>query len=261
LLRLLALEAEHRQNLNQRGLDDGEIQRRGYRTLPLSGRTRVVQQLVDEFGPDLIGKVPGFVFKRGPHGSYWAMSAAVGLLIPTRTLDGKIAALAMRLDGSTTDRKYRWISSKTRYYSGPSPQMRCHVPLHASDRRTVRVTEGQLKADISTALSGILTLGLPGCGQWQLVLPVLEHLQPETVLLAWDADWRHNPNVAQSLGDCARHLQLMYRVQMESWDPSDGKGIDDVWLAGHQPKRKPWQSAIAAKHRGTARRREGVRHG
>jgi hypothetical protein len=91
---------------------------------------------------------------------------------------------------------------------------------------------------------------------WRLALSILEQLQPKTVLLAWDADWRHNPHVAYSLGECAKCLNKQsFCVQMEDWSPDQGKGIDDILLAGHRPKVRPWQAAIAAKRQGTARRR------
>jgi hypothetical protein len=43
---------------------------------------------------------------------------------------------------------------------------------------------------VATALSGVLTLGIPGVAPWRMALKVLEQLQPKTVLLAWGANWR-----------------------------------------------------------------------
>jgi hypothetical protein len=117
----------------------------------------------------------------------------------------------------------------------------------------VRITEGQLKADAATAIGGVLTLGVPGVSLWRLALPVLDRLKPDSVLLAWDADWRQNPHVARSLGECAKHLKKAgFDVLMEDWCPDQGKGIDDLLLYGHSPTRKGWAACRAAMYRGRA---------
>jgi hypothetical protein len=46
LLAALPLTPTHRQNLRTRGLNDQEIVRRGYRTLPLQGRASLAKRLV-----------------------------------------------------------------------------------------------------------------------------------------------------------------------------------------------------------------------
>jgi hypothetical protein len=42
----------------------------------------------------------------------------------------------------------------------------------------IRMTEGELKADVATVLTGILTLSIPGVSAWRAVIRVLEQLQP-----------------------------------------------------------------------------------
>ena len=174
----------------------------------------------------------------------------LGLLIPVRDVDGRIVALKIRADQAGDGPRYTTLSSKK--HGGPGPGAQCHVPLHpglATD--VVRITEGELKADVATVLSGVLTLGIPGVAQWRMALPILEAFQPKTILLAWDADWRRNPAVACSLADAAQELtQQGYHVQFEYWCPDQGKGIDDVLSAGHVPERRHWTYALAAKTRG-----------
>jgi hypothetical protein len=227
------------------------IVQRGYRSLPLSGRSRIAYQVVQQFGPDLCAKVPGFVQRQGERGPYWTLSGQPGVLVPIRHLDGAIVGLVVRCDEPGEGGKYRWLSSKAA--GGPGPLVSVHVPMFAGAHLEVRLTEGQLKADVATALSGVLTLGVPGVGSWRLALPVLERLKPDSVLLAWDADWRHNPHVARSLGDCARYLKkARFDVQMEDWCPDQGKGIDDLLLHGHSPTRKGWAACLASMYRGRA---------
>ena len=130
-----------------------------------------------------------------------------------------------------------------------------HVPLHTlSPGAPVRLTEGELKADVATALSGVLTIAVPGVALWRQVLPILQVLQPKQVLLAFDADWRTNPHVAKALGQAAFALvEASYAVQVEDWDPALGKGIDDVLARGHSPVLQPAALAFGASLRGRAR--------
>ena len=93
----------------------------------------------------------------------------------------------------------------------------------------MRVTEGELKADIATALSGVVTLSIPGVTAWRTVLAVLAMLQARRVLLAFDMDWKANPHVARALAQTTEALvEAGYNVVVEAWDVSQGKGIDDV---------------------------------
>src|SRR5262249_3325977 len=149
--------------------------------------------------------------------------------------------------------KYTTISSAK--HGGPSPGAQVHVPLFDGVHGdTVRLTEGELKADITTALSGLLTVSIPGVAMWRKALPVLQALGVQRVLLAFDADWRTNPHVAQALGQAAYALvQAGYEVQIEDWAPALGKGIDDLLAAGHAPLLQSMVLAFGAQLRGQAR--------
>src|SRR5262249_29823230 len=106
-------------------------------------------------------------------------------------------------------------------------------------------------ADIATALSGLLTISIPGVAMWRKALPIVQYLQVRQVLLAFDADWRTNPHVAQALGQAAFALVTAgYAVQVENWDPALRKGIDDLLAAGHPPVRQSSALAFGAAVRG-----------
>lgn len=141
------------------------------------------------------------------------------------------------------------MSSKT--HGGPGPGAQVHVPLHTGGRETVRITEGELKGDVATVLSRILTISIPGVGNWQTALPVLEALQPRQVLLAFDSDWRKNSHVALALAFAL--LRARYRLFTEDWHNEPEKGIDDLLAAGKAPTLPSAALAIAAKSRVTAR--------
>lgn len=237
LLRALSLSPAHRENLRRRGLSGEEIDRRRYRSLPLQGRAALANQLATTYGSDLLLKVPGFYVKEQDGKRWLTLAGAPGLLIPVRNLAGQIIGIKVRADDPGTRPKYTWLSSS--HHNGPSPGNRVHVPTFAGEKSEiplVRVTEGELKADIATALSGILTLSIPGVSSWRQVLPVLQDCGAKTVRLAFDADARTNPNVARALGRTVEALTNEgYEVEVETWDPADGKGIDDLLAAGKEP--------------------------
>jgi hypothetical protein len=169
-------------------------------------------------------------------------------VIPIRDEKRLIVACLIRVD-ETRDGggKYRWLSAPPDSV-GCGPGLCVHFPFHDGPRDVVRITEGPLKADIATALSGTLTLGLPGVGAWKLALPALTRVGARRVLLAFDADARTNPNVARPLSRIATALeQAGYEVAIEIWPSSAGKGIDDV-LAGDSAStiRTVEKSAVAA---------------
>src|SRR5262249_29587763 len=161
----------------------------------------------------------GFYIAKRDGQCWGSIAGAAGLLIPVRNLDGPIVALKVRANDPGDGPKYTTISSAK--HGGPSPGAQVHVPLHDGPYGdTVRLTEGELKADIATALSGLLTVSIPGVALWRKVLPVLQLLQPRQVRLAFDADWRTNPYVARALAHGAFALvKAGYAVQVEDWNP------------------------------------------
>src|SRR5262249_51636896 len=165
LLDALPLVPFHRQALRQRGLADAEILCRRYRTLPLAGRAALATRMVDWWGADLCAQVPGFYVAESDGRRWWSLAGAAGLLIPVRDLDRRIVALKVRADTPGHGSKYTTISSAK--HGGPSPGAPVHVPLYDGARgTTVRLTEGELKADVATALSEPLTLSIPGVAMW-----------------------------------------------------------------------------------------------
>ncbi|MGV3723352.1 MAG: hypothetical protein ACO1SX_20840 [Actinomycetota bacterium] len=207
LLGLLHLTPDHRQSLRNRGLSDQEIDLRQYRTLPERGRAAVAKRLVQRFEPHVCSRVPG-IYEREENGRrWWSLAGHAGLLIPVRDAESKIVALRLRPDTAAGPR-YMWFSSRT--HQGPGPGSKAHVPLGADiDRRVIRLTEGELKADVATALTGTLTLSLPGVALIHVALPILEELRPETVIVAFDVDWHTNPHVQRALRNAIRVLEKL----------------------------------------------------
>ncbi len=233
LLSRLGLSGEHTRHLRQRGLPGSVIERNGYATLPAAEgeRNAVVRELVQSIGALYLLDVPGFYKRNGSKGT--RLAGAPGILIPVRDELGRVVACLIRIDEARDGGgKYRWLSAPPDTI-GCGPGLCLHIPLHESGNRSVvRITEGPLKADVATALSGVLTLGLAGVGAWKLALPTLQAFKPSKVLVAFDVDARTNPHVARPLSRITQTLQNEgYTTALEVWPASAGKGIDDVLAA------------------------------
>jgi Domain of unknown function (DUF3854)/Domain of unknown function (DUF927) len=237
LLAGLPLSNAHRDALRGRGFSNEEIDRRGYRTLFVKGRARLARQLRERFGDDLL-TVPGFFFKPGDEGlPFLSIAGAAGLLIPVRDLAGQIIALKVRTDTPRPGApRYFYLSSVK--YGGPGPGSPAHVPLGVQAPAEVgRLTEGELKADLATVLSGLPSISAPGATNWRAALDVLQALSCRIVRLAFDADTLDNAHVARALVDCCEAAATAgLAVEMERWIKEDGKGIDDLLSGGKAPE-------------------------
>lgn len=228
LLTELSLSQEHRQALRERGLSEEQIDASEYRTLPRNNG-KVAKKLHETLGADF-ETVPGFL----TNGKI--RIAAAGLLVPVRDADRRIVAIKVRSDRPSASCKYFYLSSTK--YEGPGPGSPAHVPASVCGPcETVRVTEGELKADVSTGLSGVPTISFPGVSSWRVVLPVLRALGARLIRVAFDADADTNKHVARALLDCVNELQAQgYEVEFEQWPLEAGKGIDDLLAIGGTPE-------------------------
>jgi len=214
ILDTLPLSTIHREQLHKRGLSDFDINLRGYSTMTVGNRKQVVDGLIKEGFIKELPEVPGFRLIDRNSGVF---TGAPGLLIPVRNEKTKVVALKVRRDKIGDGPKYLYISSTK--YGGPGPGSPVHVPLCSIPTEIVRLTEGELKADIATSLNGMLTIGLPGVSIWRPVLPILRSLAVKTVRLAFDADARQKPNVARALEIVATSLvKEGFTLEMEVWD-------------------------------------------
>jgi len=243
LLGALALSPAHRQDLHRRGLTEACVKRSGYRTLPLKGREELAQTLVERFGGEVCSRMPGLYKKED---GQWSVAGATGMLVPVRDIEGRIVALKIRADEAGEGSKYTYLTSTK--YGGPGPGSQVHVPLHDDlDVSVVRLTEGELKAEVATALTGTLTVSMPGVSSWRPALEVARSLGSGVVHLAFDADAKHNEQVALALRESYRTLKGRgFEVVLETWPRERGKGIDDLLTSGHEPTLLVGEDARAA---------------
>jgi P4 family phage/plasmid primase-like protien len=230
----LALTEANLEDLSRRGFPTDEARRRLYASMPARGREEIAADLAGRFGKDAVLGVPGFfVNDRGELG----IAAFPGLVIPSRDPGGRIVALIVRPDKPPDPKhKYLYVSSANR--DGPGPGAPAHVPLGvAGPAETVRLTEGPLKADLATILSGVPTIAAGGVTNWRPCLKVFKAIEGKIVRMAFDADWRVNAKVAQSMVAAVEAIRAEgLSVEFETWDPSAGKGIDDLLARGKAPR-------------------------
>jgi hypothetical protein len=231
MLGRLALAEEDRQNLLGRGLSPAAIEKAQYRTLLSSGHDCLLRMMYGEFGDRLLA-VPGF--RPGPSGTARLTSQAEGILIPCRDDRGWIAALKVRRrDGAGEGPRYYYLSGGEVSSGAP-----VHYPARPDGfdhaRTVLRVTEGELKADVAFDRSGVYTIGLPGVTAWRRALHRICLLVPERVLVAFDwADVQTNFPVYQQWVTFVGGLRDQgLRVAVEIWDDESHKGIDDALAAG-----------------------------
>lgn len=241
LLSMLELRPEHRDNLRRRGLSDEIIRGNMYRSIPTDWgcRQNIVRELASCY--DLSG-IPGFYTRD----FQWDAACCKynGILIPVCDKDNQIQGLQIRLDepppkiitnpdGSKTEKKgdrFRWFSSGGAYYeNGTGTTSYIHVVGDQSSD-TLHVTEGPMKADVASYLSGgALFIGLTGVQNLRYLADVVTQLHPKRILECIDMDVRSNPHVqrAQSrIRSICMPLCDDYRTF--TW-PENQKGIDD-WL-------------------------------
>jgi hypothetical protein len=203
---------------------------------------------------DKVLKVPGFTTTDGDR---LTVVPTAGLLIPLTDSRQRIVAIKVRLDRPGRGGKYLYLSSTG--HGGPGPGSPLHYPPPHWHRgfEDVRITEGELKADVATARTGIKTFGVPGCSSWRMALAVCEHPMIETVRLAFDSDANKNPVVGKALLDCARAVRELDQARraetvahlgveliVEVW-PKEFKGIDDLLVAGGTPTEYRGEAAMA----------------
>lgn len=229
LMDKLTLSQEHKANLRSRGLTIEQIELRGYRTWSQS--ILVTLDMWNTLGHEVFGTIPGF----GPECRIHAPS---GLLIPCRTMAGQVIALKVRRDAVRGNQKrYSYLSSHWHGHEGPGPGSPCHVPAGiTSPVGRVRITEGELKADVATALSEIPTISFPGAQSWRKAVDTAKAMGAKTIVVAFDADATTNRVVAECLVQCVQAvLGDGLGVDLETWDLQQGKGIDDLLAAGKSP--------------------------
>lgn len=242
MLSMLNLTDKHLDDLIKRGLSLEQIEKNGYRSTPAYGFEQIAK-ILSEKGCVIAG-VPGFYEKTPDVWSINFKSSCSGILIPYRTISGLIQAFQIRLDNPFTDEKgrktkYIWLSSVDEE-KGTSSQSPAHFVGNPCDKQAVFVTEGALKADIASALSGRTFIAVAGTGCITSLKEPFEILKRNGITKVYEAldmDKTVNVNVskaAKKLTGMINEFGFKTKTTKWSWDknkPDENKGIDDMLLA------------------------------
>jgi len=237
LLAALPLDAGDSAALLARGLTEADITRNGYRSLAVEGRARLARAVVEAVGEDLARGVPGMVQRTEGERAWWSVGGAAGVLIPCRDAEGHIVALKVRRRDPVEGPRYLYLTSAKA--GGASAPSVLHMPrlareiLDAAPGGAARlvVTEGELKADVSTALLGAPVVSLPGVGSWRLALDAAARWRPREVCVALDMDSAQNAHVARAASHLVDALRdAGHRNAFWRWD-GRFKGLDDYLAA------------------------------
>lgn len=253
----LQLSSEHNRDLLNRGLTQEAIVRNGYRSLPEKSPLdqAVLDTLLERYraaggeelrakllpisyrkdrvcfgmyiadrllaaGHELFG-IPGF-FR---FGSNWCLYYHPGLLIPTRSLEGKTVIWQVRRKKTP---KYITLSCGNLPGSVTDSVSRCHFPLGNSPLTPgtgLFITEGPLKADVAICLSqskNIAFAAIPGINTTKDLLRSLNQIRSTGIQVlynALDMDRITNPNVQKgSKALKAAILSAGYQFKELYWD-------------------------------------------
>lgn len=237
LLNSLSLRSAHRKDLLRRGMTDHEINKLGYKSVPLEGHQRLAAMLEKE-GVNL-ANIPGFF--KNKTGKWSVYAPYPGYFIPVRGLDGYIGGMQIRLDRG----KYLPFFS-TDMSAGTKSLSELHFVGDFSGGYLL-ITEGILKADMTYYLYRRLcpdvhfsVIGTPGAGSLCDLEEVLIELGDRgfhTVVEAQDRDKYKeiNENVYQAKKKlwsameraCATWEHDYTLLSLPRWSYLD-KGFDDT---------------------------------
>lgn len=228
MLSHLELSSKHKADLLARGLSEERIAQNMYRSLPVGDQPRrLLSGMLADFH-ELAG-IPGFYVDES---GYWNIAGYSGLLVPYRDKSGLIQGMQVRLDDENNpERKYRWLSSRTRNFGTRSLSW-IHVTgnIHA---KTAYLTEGGLKGDVASFLDhDALFLCFAGVNAIGQLKETLKDFSLSEVVIALDMDKLMNWRVRDALEKIMSLVSAIHgiRVRLMNWNATF-KGVDDFYQA------------------------------
>lgn len=188
----------------------------GYSPDNFAAKKRIASAIRDAC-PDVdLLSVPGF----REHDGETILSERRGLAAPIRDRDGRIVSLQVRRIDEEQIAFAKWKTPR-----GSHPKL--HFPIVGTPGETLRVTEGVIKSDISTAYTGIYTVATIGINA-AVAIEAIRELSPRRVLVALDMEYTSNPDIARVAARIvAACREFDIEVGIETWN-QDAKGIDDA---------------------------------
>jgi len=238
LLANLSLMSNHMEMLKSRGMTTANISAGGYRSVPPFGHEDICKALLKS-GCTLEG-VPGFF--KDADGCWSIRLKAAGLIIPVRSISGKILALKVRLNKAFNGTRYIWCSSDG-FPGGASSGSPIHF-VGDPTAETVYLTEGPLKGNIASSLTERTFICVPGIRNLSRLPEMLESLKclgVKKIIEVLDMDKHpsskdHNPHVEAGQKEVIKILSNSgLEWQTAVWNP-EHKGIDDYYWWRYQQR-------------------------
>lgn len=121
-------------------------------------------------------------------------------------------------------------SAKQKKFEGTSVPSYIHITGNR-DSDTVYLTEGGLKSDVASCLSGDkLFIGLTGVQNTGFLKEVISSLSPKKIVEAVDMDVRSNPQVQKAQVKIQAIFAPLCETYKRLFWPIDQKGVDDYLL-------------------------------
>lgn len=229
ILRLAEIDETRINSLRNRGFSKSQVQSLQFGYIASTQKLSHIQSKIVEKYKDGLILVPGFVRNKGGQITLVGNDYK-GLLIPMRNLEGKVVGLKTRRPQGTP--KYLiWSSPNAKAYTT------LHFPMGFDPKAiTVRVTEGELKADLAQVRTNIPTISISGVTQWRECLEPLAKIAPKKILIAFDyKDVLEKPQIKQTLWEFGNELiGHGYEVGVETWKDTSCKGIDDALMENQE---------------------------
>lgn len=241
---ILTLSEKHQDALLDRGFNLPQLSQLQYRTYP-ARRMELAAKLSELIDPN---KVPGF----WRNGKGWQLAGAAGILIPVRDINANIVSFKIRIDTDKQEGKYITLSSnpapnkdgEVKYPNGTAGKIAVHHPNISLPKDILIITEGEIKADLTSFLWEKYTISIPGISNWEMALDSVKTIKPHKILLAFDTDKNKEYSSSKMVrsqfivGKTLAQLYLTlkksgYNVTILDWPEEYGKGIDDVLANGH----------------------------
>ena len=224
LIDLLVLNKSHEEDLRKRGLNTTYIKEKKYVSVPQTGHQEIATVLLDK--GLLLDGVPGFYKKRGE----WTFSkTGSGIMIPQRDILGRIQGFQMRMDNPRNG-KYINLTSNNFPSGTPSKTFVHFSPNFQNSIEEIILTEGVLKADVISFLSGMSVLSVPGVNSTKFLpeaLYILKNKGLKKINIAFDMDMYDNANVYRAfckIKNLLRDADIPFCTL--DWDKKY-KGLDD----------------------------------
>lgn len=183
LLTFLPLAKSHAENLLERGFSQESIEQNRYKSTPAFGYKKLVERLQKE--GCVVQGVPGFYLDKDGKWTVNFCARDAGFLIPVRNMDELIVGMQIRLDHPYNNRKYIWFSS-----ANCNRGVTSKSPVHfvgEEGQECVYITEGPLKADLSSFLSGRSFVAVAGVNLYGNLPPCIKRLKQQGTNLIYEA--------------------------------------------------------------------------